>query len=152
MKHIEIRHLFLQELLRKKILTVSKIGTKQNPADLGTRKLAMERRKELFTLIGIYMPGVCESDQGFERKQMKKIQNVIARVLQATALPMLQGCSLALSGSEDIEEKPASICQRRRLHPGLRLHGCSTWCSSSSFWCSSTWWELWCLWTSWTRW
>jgi hypothetical protein len=101
--------LFLQELLRKKILTVSKIGTKQNPADLGTKKLGMERRKELFTLIGIYMPGVCESDQGFERKQMKKIQNVIARVLQATALTLLQGCSLALSGSEDIEEKPASM-------------------------------------------
>ena len=66
MKHIEIRHLFLQELLRKKILTVSKIGTKQNPADLGTKKLGMDRRRDLFQLIGIYIPGVCESDQGLK--------------------------------------------------------------------------------------
>ena len=72
------------------------------------------------------MPGVCESDQGFERKQMKKIQNVIARVLQDTALTMLQGCSLALSGFR-ILRKSLHLCQRRHLHPGLRLHGFSTW-------------------------
>eukprot|EP00435_Cladocopium_sp_Y103_P037774 s2960_g10.t1 len=119
MKHIEIRHLFLQELLRKKVLTASKIGTKQNPADLGTKKLGMDRRKELFQLIGICMPGVCESDQGFERKQMKKIQNVIARVLQATALTMLQGCSPDLSGFENIEGKPTT--------------------TASTSWTSSTW-------------
>jgi len=55
---------------------------------------------------------------------MKKIQNVIARVLQDTALTMLQGCSLALSGFE-ILRKSLHLCQRRHLHPELRLHGFS---------------------------
>ena len=43
MKHIEIRHLYLQELLRRKVISVEKINTKQNPADLETKKLAVER-------------------------------------------------------------------------------------------------------------
>ena len=138
MKHIEIRHLFLQELLRKKILAVSKIGTKQNPADLGTKKLGMDRRRELFQLIGIYIPGVCESDQAFERKQVKKIQNVSARVLQATALTMLQGCSPRPVRIREHQREAYSyvvyilcstnmdsLCVLHRHLPGVRLHAWS---------------------------
>jgi len=39
MKHLQIRHLFLQDLLRMKVFSLHKISTKMNPADLGTKKL-----------------------------------------------------------------------------------------------------------------
>ena len=52
MKHI--RHLFLQDLLRMKVFSLHKVSTKMNPADLGTKKLGLERRKDLSRLIGIF--------------------------------------------------------------------------------------------------
>ena len=67
MKHLQIRHLFLQDLLRMKVFSLHKISTKMNPADLGTKKLGLERRKDLGRLIGIFT-GEDETSRQDEQK------------------------------------------------------------------------------------
>ena len=67
MKHLQIRHLFLQGLLRMKVFSLHKISTKMNPADLGTKKLGLERRKDLGRLIGIFT-GEDETSRQDEQK------------------------------------------------------------------------------------
>ena len=51
-KHIDIRHLWLQDLVRNKTLTVNKIHTSVNVADLGTKHHDAARLKDLRDMIG----------------------------------------------------------------------------------------------------
>lgn len=57
------------------------------------------------------MPGVCESDQGFERLRMTHVARPPLRALRGNLKQRQCQC----------------------VHPGLRLHVCPTSCSSSSF-------------------
>ena len=66
LKHVEIKHMFLQQLLRRGIFTIHKIPTRVNPADLNTKKLSVERRKLLSTLCGLYP--ICAQDE--ERRRI----------------------------------------------------------------------------------
>ena len=93
MKHIEIRHLYLQELLRRKVIPVEKINTKQNPADLGTKKLTIERRRELFKLIGIFQNDHETQASRIERQQSRRVQSMLFRAFQAATVSAFQGCS-----------------------------------------------------------
>ena len=53
MKHISIRMMFLQQLLRERKFALCWIGTKHNPGDLNTKRLSKERRLFLGGLIGL---------------------------------------------------------------------------------------------------
>lgn len=39
LKHVSIKHMFLQQLLQQKVFTIHKVPTRINPADLRTKKL-----------------------------------------------------------------------------------------------------------------
>ena len=92
MKHLQIRHLYLQELLRMKVLSIHKIGTSVNPADLGTKKLSVERRRQLCKLIGIFPYDDDLQDSRNEIHQTRRVQSMIMKAFQAAALTMLKGC------------------------------------------------------------
>ena len=53
MKHMELRHLFLKELVRGKRLRVDKVETVKNRADNGTKWLTGPRMKYLRWMIGL---------------------------------------------------------------------------------------------------
>ena len=53
MKHIHVRQLWLQQMLREKRLKVFKISTEENVADLMTKHLSA-KRKLLFTMRGSF--------------------------------------------------------------------------------------------------
>jgi hypothetical protein len=95
MKHIEFRHLYLQEFLRRKVISVEKINTKQNPADLdlGTKKLAIERRRELFKLIGIFQSDHETQASRIESQQTRRVHSMLFRAFQAATVSVFQGCS-----------------------------------------------------------
>ena len=53
-KHIEIQHLWLQEVARSGKLTVEKIPTETNSSDLGTKHLTSKRSKMLMRLVNCF--------------------------------------------------------------------------------------------------
>ena len=52
-KHLQLKSLFVQELVAQGKVKLEKIGTKVNTADLGTKHLTFERMRELLDLLDI---------------------------------------------------------------------------------------------------
>ena len=52
MKHIHTRFLFIQDLVFRKLLTMSSVKTDVNPSDLGTKALGRERFHRLRSMLG----------------------------------------------------------------------------------------------------
>ena len=103
LKHVEIKHMFLQQLLRRGVFTIHKIPTRVNPADFNTKKLSVERRKLLSTLCGLYP--ICAQDEREEeilitRRVQRNMANKLVQALQVVSMSLLQGCSPDLSGHE----------------------------------------------------
>ena len=53
LKHLDIRYLWLQSMVRQQLVFISKVGTKNNPADLNTKPLSHNRRQYLMSLLGM---------------------------------------------------------------------------------------------------
>ena len=53
MKHIHTRSLFIQDLVVRKILTMSSVKTDVNPSDIGTKALGRERFHRLRSMLGM---------------------------------------------------------------------------------------------------
>ena len=122
MKHLQIRHLFLQDLLRMKVFSLHKISTKMNPADLGTKKLGLERRKDLGRLIGIFT-GEDETSRRTEVLQTRRVRVVLMTAFQAAAASLLQGCSSPssfLSGQPSTSPTSTSMAE---IRSGMVLGG-----------------------------
>ena len=53
MKHVELRFLFVKDLLKRERLTLCKIPGTENPADLGTKGLDVNTHRHLCSIIGL---------------------------------------------------------------------------------------------------
>ena len=53
MKHIHTRFLFIQDLVLRKLLTMSSVKTDVNPSDIGTKALGRERCYRLRSMLGM---------------------------------------------------------------------------------------------------
>ena len=53
MKHIHTRFLFIQDLVFRKLLTVSSVKTDVNPSNIGTKALGRERFHRLRSMLGM---------------------------------------------------------------------------------------------------
>ena len=53
MKHIHTRFLFIQDLVFRKLLTMSSVKTDVNPSDIGTKALGRERFYRLRSMLGV---------------------------------------------------------------------------------------------------
>ena len=53
MKHIHTRFLFIQDLVFRKLLTMSSVKTDVNPNDIGTKALGRERFHRLRSMRGM---------------------------------------------------------------------------------------------------
>ena len=53
MKHIHTRFLFIQDLVFRKLLTMSSVKTDVNPSDIGTKTLGRERNHRLRSMLGM---------------------------------------------------------------------------------------------------
>ena len=53
MKHIHTRFLFIQDLVFRKLLSMSSVKTDVNPSDIGTRALGRERFYRLRSVFGM---------------------------------------------------------------------------------------------------
>ena len=144
LKNVEIKHMFLQQLLRQGIFTIHKIPTRVNPADLNTKKLSVERRKLLSNLCGLY-PICAQSDRDEEVLMTRRIQRNMAhklvQALQVVSMSLLQGCSHNLSGKELHGQQ--GLRGEVRLGSGPVQALCSTmssWWTTS--WSSTTWWTM----------
>ena len=143
LKHVEIKHMFLQQLLRQGIFTIHKIPTRVNPADLNTKKLSVERRKLLSTLCGLY-PICAQGDRDEELVVTRRVQRNMARklvqALQVVSMSLLQGCSHDLPGKE---LHGLQALRGGEVQPGYGpvqalCASMSSWWTT--FWTSTTWW------------
>ena len=103
LKHIHIRNLWIQDLVREKIVRLLRVPTAINPADLNTKKLAQERRKKLMSLIPMgNQNGVeIETIETIPREVTQKTIQKILRVILAGSTCFLQGCTnLTLQSGE----------------------------------------------------
>ena len=53
MKHVELRFLFVKDLLKRERLTLSKHPGTDNPADLGIKELDVNTHRNLCSIIGL---------------------------------------------------------------------------------------------------
>ena len=53
LKHVDLRHLWMQSCVPQKLLRLKKVGTRNNVADLNTKNLSVNRRRYLFGLCGL---------------------------------------------------------------------------------------------------
>ncbi len=95
LKHVAIKHMFLQQLLRQKVFTIHKIPTRVNPSDLNTKKLSVERRKLLSVLCGLYP--LCSQAEDEEeillsRRIHRNVASKLVQALQVMSISLLQGC------------------------------------------------------------
>ena len=97
LKHVAIKHMFLQQLLRQKVFSIHKVPTRVNPADLNTKKLSLERRRSLAMLAGLF-PQASVSQEDDEILHTRRAQRVFAtklvQAMQVLACTLLQGCCL----------------------------------------------------------
>ena len=93
LKHIHI--LWIQDLVREKIVRLLRVPTAINPADLNTKKLAQERRKKLMSLMPMgNQNGVeIETIETIPREVTQKTIQKILRVILAGSTCFLQGCT-----------------------------------------------------------
>ena len=52
-KHLSIKKLFVQELVRNKVISLEKVLTERNRADIGTKHLGRARLEQLARMIGM---------------------------------------------------------------------------------------------------
>ena len=88
MKHVSIRMMFLQQLLREKKFAMCRIGTKHNPGDLNTKRLSKERRLFLGRLIGLHQ----------EEGNMAQEDDRVFRVQALCQVAKIMGLTLSLKG------------------------------------------------------
>ena len=95
LKHVSIKHMFLQQLLRQKVFSIHKVPTRINPADLNTKKLSCERRNFLATLAGLF-PQAFSVQEDMETLNIRRAQRVVTtklvQAMQVLAVTLLQGC------------------------------------------------------------
>ena len=53
LKHVDLRHLWVESCVRQKLLRLKKVGTRNNVADLNSKNLSVARRKYLFGFCGL---------------------------------------------------------------------------------------------------
>ena len=53
MKHVELRFLFVKDLLKRERVTLRKIPGTENPADLGTKVLYVNTHRHLCSITGL---------------------------------------------------------------------------------------------------
>jgi len=53
LKHVDLRHLWVQACVRQKLIRLKKVGTQNNVSDLNTKNLSLARRRFLFGLCGL---------------------------------------------------------------------------------------------------
>ena len=96
LKHVAIKHMFLQQLLRHRVFTSHKIPTRVNASDLNTKKLSVERRKLLSVLCGLYP--LCSQAEDEEeilmsRRVHRNVASKLVQALQVMSISLLQGCA-----------------------------------------------------------
>ena len=103
LKHVNIKHMFLQQLLRQKVFSIHKVPTRINPADLNRKKLSLERRNLLSSLCGL-LPHVSPEREGdevlFSRRGHRQVTARLVQALQGLSVTLLQGCTSPVSGEE----------------------------------------------------
>ena len=95
LKHVSIKHMFLQQLLRQKVFSIHKVPTRVNPADLNTKKLSLERRKFLAILAGLFpQASVSQEDDEtlYTRRAQRVVTTKLVQAMQVLACTLLQGC------------------------------------------------------------
>ena len=157
LKHVAIKHMFLQQLLRQKVFTIHKIPTRVNPSDLNTKKLSVERRKLLSILCGLYP--LCSQAEDEEevlmsRRVHRNVASKLAQALQVMSISLLHKDVLVVKSCQEklyvVKElyKTMSLC-RTMVFGTMLVAICSAWSTtttrSTSWQCSwcSCWW-LWC--------
>ena len=103
LKHVSIKHMFLQQLLRQKVFSIHKVPTRINPADLNTKKLSLDRRNLLSSLCGLF-PHVSPEREGdevlFSRRVHRQVTARLVQALQGLSVTLLQGCFVSGAGEE----------------------------------------------------
>lgn len=93
LKHLSIRHLWAQGLVKLGMVEIIKIDTKNNPADLNTKSLSVQRRRFLMSLMNMW----CDGNEMSFTAQVPghdELAGVVARVILAlSSLPMTKGMS-----------------------------------------------------------
>ena len=92
MKHISIRMMFLQQLLRDQQFSLCRIPTKHNPADLNTKRSSKERRMYLGELIGLYQE---EKGGGYEGDHIQRIHALMHVASCMGISSTLKRCSMS---------------------------------------------------------
>ena len=81
-RHIAVHTLWLQQIVKRKVLEISTIGTLLNPADLGTKVHPRQRLEWLRQRVGIEVPSRAnEDDGGRETGEAELALNMIRRML-----------------------------------------------------------------------
>ena len=91
LKHLSIRHFWVQSLVKLGMVEIIKIDTKVNPADLNTKALSAQRRKFWMSLMNMW----CDGNEISFTAQVPGhdgLAGVVARVILAlSSLPTTKG-------------------------------------------------------------
>ena len=134
LKHVAIKHMFLQQLLRQKVFSIHKVPTRVNPADLNTKKLSLERRKFIAILAGLF-PQASVSQEDDETLHTRRAQRVVAtklvQAMQVLALPYSKGVVLSQENYNKTEHYAVEPLSRAMATTSSSRSTRSTsWCSS----------------------
>ncbi|CAE7728347.1 RE2 [Symbiodinium sp. CCMP2592] len=86
-RHLDVRLLWTQSLVREKVLSVRPVGTLVNTSDLGTKVLTSKRVKYLLYLLGMYntdgliTPGKFPKPAGSDKSQAAEILRVLTAAI-----------------------------------------------------------------------
>ncbi len=95
LKHVDLRHLWVQACIWQKLLRLKKVGTVKNVSDLNTKSLSVARRKHLVGLCGLSKDQKKISTTNQTTKINKFEMSLVHRVATILAgLPMSEAVSL----------------------------------------------------------
>ena len=109
-KHIDLKMMFTQELVKKKIVDVREIGPLSNPADLLTKasdQTTLERLLWSSAVSRLDAPEIAEVTK-FVKKSVVHVKQHLRAFMAASILASAAGFD------DDYEREGSKVCRRRR--------------------------------------
>lgn len=108
MKHISVRMMYLQQLLRKHCFQLCRIPTKFNPSDLNTKRLSKERRLFLGKLIGLHQEEEDSMEPDYDSLRVNQIRALMSVASCMGFSISLKGCA-AMTGNGMSNEELSTV-------------------------------------------
>lgn len=123
-RHLSCRLLWIQQHVKEKRLETSSVPTKQNTADLATKKLSKDRMEYLMHLVGVYNESTKElvgTDTHMREEQCENVSHILRLMIQGSGELPTHRSIMSAKRSVQFIMLMTMMTEANALSPGLHF-------------------------------